>query len=150
MAGRGPAPKDPARRARGNKDIIPTTVLAFEKASQPRLPSKMPGGEPWPARTKQWWQRWADDPRSDLFDSAAWDDLLDTAVIHGKFWTGAVNLAGELRLRVAKYGVTPDDRNRLRIQFAEADQADAKRPAGSSARERFGGLLALPNVSEAG
>ena len=47
-------------------------------------------------------------------------------------------MAAELRLRVAKFGATPEDRARLRIQFAQADEADSKRPekrAGGSRRE---------------
>ena len=36
-------------------------------------------------------------------------------------------MAGELRLRVAKHGATQEDRARLRITFAAADEADEKR-----------------------
>ena len=37
----------------------------------------------------------------------------------------AEGLTGELRLRVAKFGATPEDRARLRITFAVADSAEA-------------------------
>lgn len=39
-------------------------------------------------------------------------------------WAGDTKLAGELRLRVAKFGATPEDRARLKIQFAAADEAE--------------------------
>ncbi|WP_443701391.1 phage terminase small subunit [Prescottella equi] len=50
-----------------------------------------------------------------------------------------------MRLRVAKFGATPEDRARLRIQFAAADEADGKRtrPAGGSSRDRRGPLKAV-------
>lgn len=81
---------------------------------------------------------WGASPLAPEFTANDWSELLDTAVIHSAFWAGDMKLAGELRLRVAKFGATPEDRARLRIQFAQADEADAKRPekrAGGSRRE---------------
>jgi len=53
-----------------------------------------------------------------------------------------------VRLRVAKFGATPEDRARLRMVFADADEKDEKRLAkqqqGQSARERYGNLRVLP------
>lgn len=145
MAGRGPIPKPPDKRARRNKDPIPATVLRFEPCTQPRLPPRMPSGEPWPSRTRAWWRMWAASPLSSVFTSTDWSELLDTAVLHGEFWLGRVGMAAELRQRVAKFGATPEDRARLRITFAAADDADAKRPVmESGARERRGTLHALP------
>lgn len=138
MAGRGPAPKDPSTRARRNAE--PAGGLRVIKAS----PTKQPGlpdfdvqievdGElvsqsfSWPQRTRDWWQMWADSPLSAEFTSTDWSELMDTALLHAKFWSGDHKVAGELRLRVAKFGATPEDRARLRIQFAQADEADEKR-----------------------
>lgn len=144
MAGRGPAPKDPERRARTNSEPIATTVVRFERAEAPRLPAKMPTGERWPARTRAWWKLWADSPLSENFGATDWSELLDTAALHGAFWSGDLKVAAELRLRVAKFGATPEDRARLRIQFAAADDADAKRPSTSKpASERYKGLRAV-------
>jgi hypothetical protein len=54
---------------------------------------------------------------------------------------GQWTLAAELRLRVAKMGATPEDRARLRITFADADEKDEKRAAreAGSVRQRYGG-----------
>lgn len=154
MAGRGPAPKDPARRARTNKDPMALRVITAEPVSQPDLPTFEieSDGElvehSWPARTLQWWQMWADSPLSADFTSTDWSELLDTARLHALFWMGRTSVASELRLRVAKFGATPEDRARLRITFAQADEAEEKRPSAPSSRARRGGLKALPAVGE--
>lgn len=153
MAGRGPAPKDPSKRARRNSDPIPLRVLVAETVPQPDLPCGVPSvddGEmlmaDWPEQTRTWWQMWADSPLSNDFTSTDWSFLLDTAMLHAAFWRGEIRVAGELRQRVAKFGATPEDRARLRITFAAADEAEEKRPSRPAARERRGVLKALPEA----
>lgn len=143
MAGRGPGPKDPSRRARTNKDPIQLRVIHADPVEQPALPTFEIEHDGkltefvWPARTREWWSMWADSPLSAEFTSTDWSELLDTAMLHAKFWSGMTSVASELRLRVAKFGATPEDRARLRIQFAQADQAEGKStPAGSSRQRR--------------
>jgi hypothetical protein len=150
MAGNGPAPK--ARKVRRNADPIAQTVLRWERAEAPELPTFEieRDGElrefTWPARTREWWQMWIDSPQSDHFGSSDWQYLLDTALIHARLWRGDLSAAAELRLRVAAFGATPADRARLRMVFAEADGADQGRGSsgGPSARERYGNLRPLP------
>jgi hypothetical protein len=60
MAGRGPAPKDPNRRARGRRGEQ-QTILRFRPAPQPALPD----GFPWPDRTRDWWAAWGRAPQCD-------------------------------------------------------------------------------------
>lgn len=132
MAGPGPLPKDPSQRARQNKDIVATRVVKVTLAPQPELPTFAVeiDGEltefNWPVRTREWWAMWRDSPLATEFTSHEWSELLDTAVLHARFWRGDIKLATELRLRAAKYGCTPEDRARLRIVFAQADEADSK------------------------
>lgn len=152
MAGRGPAPKDPSKRARRNGEPTPLRVVQVEPTGQPELPEfdvqvKVDGelqsvAFEWPARTRDWWRMWADSPLSAEFTETDWSELLDTARIHAAFWSGQLSAAGELRLRVAKFGATPEDRARLRIQFAAADEAESKGPqsSGGSSRSRRGPL----------
>ena len=136
MAGLGPAPKANGRRARKNKETIATTVVRFEPAEQPELPE----GVPWPDATKRWWALWANSPLSENFGVTDWDFLMDTALLHAQYWTGDTSKAAEIRLRVAKFGATPEDRARLRIQFADADEKTGATPAEepASARQRYG------------
>lgn len=143
MAGQGPAPKDPRRRARANADPIPTTLLRSESADQPPLPRPPKWLVAWPAQTRRWWAVWAASPQAEHFSSTDWDFLLDTALLHATVWQGEVKQLPELRLRVAKLGATMEDRARLRMQFAQADELDAKRPPVSSSRERYGDLRVL-------
>lgn len=142
MAGQGPPPSDPDRlvghgaaKSRDNVlRIVPVTPTA-----QPELPNFDVEIEQdgkitetkfkWPEATRRWWQMWADHPISKEFTDSDWQFLLDTAILHARFWRGDVKVAAELRLRVAKFGATPEDRARLRIQFAAAKKAETGPPA---------------------
>lgn len=150
MSGRGPAPKSPSRRARRNADPVQQTVLRFEPAEAPALPNDID----WHPRTRDWWQTWIDAPQSENFTATDWSFLLDTALMHHAMWSkGQWTLAAEVRLRVAKMGATPEDRARLRIVFADADEKDGKRAGHvppESARKRFGTLHALPDPDARG
>lgn len=145
MAGRGPQPKPPGRKAGHSKDPNPTTVLRFEHAEAPELPS----GFDWPARTREWFQVWKNSPQAEHFGSTDWDFLLDTAMVHAEFWAGNTAVGAELRLRVAKFGATPEDRARLRMQFAQADEADSKRPKDKPADDGYGDLRVVGAVAGA-
>ena len=137
MAGRGPAPKDPSKRARRNKDPQGLRVIWAEPKPQPKLPT----GVKWHPQTRRWWKMWGDSPLAGEFTANDWSELLDTAVLHSAFWSGQTTLAAELRLRVAKFGATPEDRARLRITFAQADEADGGRPEkGTPAKRTYGDL----------
>ncbi len=150
MAGHGPAPKDPSKRARRNRQPE-MRVITIDPVDQPELPDIQveEDGElvafHWPAQTRNWWQMWAESPLSDEFTATDWSELLDTALLHAQYWQGRTSVAAELRLRVAKFGATPEDRARLRIQFAAADEAEEKRGSRSSGgRKRKGLKLADP------
>jgi hypothetical protein len=118
MAGRGPAPKDPDKRRRRNADPVPaSTLLEDDEVRGPELP----GGIEWPVVTLAWWTTWRNSPQAATFTDTDWDFLVDTALLHARFWKGDEKVAGELRLRVAKFGATPEDRARLRMQVGEPD-----------------------------
>lgn len=96
---------------------------------------------------------WGRSAQADTFTATDWSFLLDTALMHHAMWSkGQWTLAAEVRLRVAKYGATPEDRARLRMVFADADEKDEKRAAkaGASARERYGKLRVLPTGKASG
>lgn len=113
MAGRGPAPKaNPARR---NK---PEPVLSIAPDEDVRG-AELPEGFEWPPQTVAWWETWRRSAQAQTFTDTDWSFLLDTAVMHAEFWLGNRALAAELRLRVAKFGATPEDRARLRINIGD-------------------------------
>jgi hypothetical protein len=156
MAGRGPA--STGRAIRRNKEQQAHGVVFASPSEQPKLPDvyrmvtvyderleewvekrvKMT----WSPQTRRWWDTWAKSPLSTDFTEDDWTFLTDTALLHHAYWTGDTKVAGELRLRVAKFGQTPEDRARLKIQFApppEEGQEEAPK-TGASARARRGAL----------
>lgn len=142
MAGKGPAPKDRSKRARRNDDGIVPVVLPFTRAEQPDLPG---GGVNWPTRTREWWAKWADAAQAQIFTESDWEFLLETALLHARFWSGELSHAGEIRLRVAKFGATPEDRQRLRMEFAE----DKPTPTPSrSDPNRYADLRVIPGGAD--
>jgi len=152
MSGVGPAPKDPSKRARRNKDPQAQTILRFEKAEAPELPDFKVRNDAgrlvkfrWPERTCEWWAKWVASPQAEHFSTTDWEELLTTALIHARVWSGEVALSAELRLRVAKFGATMEDRARLRMQFAQADEADEGRGSSGvdAAKERYARLRVL-------
>jgi hypothetical protein len=121
MAGRGFAPKDASQRRRRNK-AAPATVLTPDgKVYGPELPEDFD----WPDATLKWWEAWRTAAQASRFTETDWSFLIDTAVLHAEFWLGNRNrsVAAELRLRAAKFGATPEDRARLRLQVGEAEVA---------------------------
>lgn len=147
MAGRGPAPKAAGRRARTNADPVAGRVLDLKPADLPTEPpcDLLPDGDEWHPATLRWWGRWVGSP---LFSSLPDTDLSELeaiAVLHHEFMRKRTfTLASELRLRMAKFGATPEDRARLRISVADADERDDKRSAKKpSSRDRYQGLSAV-------
>ena len=148
MAGMGPPPKSPEKRARRNKgpDVH---VIVSEPVPQPALPKRMPNGDPWPEITRAWWRMWGKDPLAAEFRATDWAELRDTAAIHGAYWSGDLKMAGELRLRTAKFGATAEDRARLTITYAAADDADDRRErrrsgsSGEATKRRYAELKAV-------
>lgn len=153
MAGPGnTTPKEPAKRARRNKDVVAFRPVAVTPESQPDLPTfsitvandGMISTQEfvWPEQTVDWWRMLGAHPLVGEFTSLDWSYLLETARLHAAFWMGKIDLASELRLREAKYGFTPEDRLRLRWQVASVAGAEAdavtKTVRAVSARDRYG------------
>lgn len=140
MAGKGSVPKATGRKVGAARKDQPAQTVRFERGEQPELPE----GYDWPQRTKDWWAMWAVSPLSENFGVTDWDFLLDTALVHAAAWTGNASAMAELRLRVAKFGATPEDRARLRISFADANDRDRGQSSEGehrqSARERYGNV----------
>lgn len=140
MAGRGPTPKPASRRARTNKDPVAARTLRLVRQDAPELPPlgiDSDGCElQWHPRTVDWWRIWAESELAKDFTATDWSFLIDTALMHHAMWSkGQWTLAAEVRLRMAKFGATPEDRARLRISFEDADEKEDK---GRQRRERAG------------
>lgn len=123
MAGRGPAPKDPSQRRRMNKADPVEVLMPDGELHGPELPDTYE----WPDTTVAWWVTWRKSALAPKFTDTDWAFLLDTAVLHADFWLGNRALAGELRLRVAKFGATVEDRARLKVEVGDPDKPAAPR-----------------------
>lgn len=134
MAGRGPAPKDPSQRRRMNKPEPVTIITADGELHGPELPDT----HEWPEATLAWWETWRKSAMAPRFTDTDWSFLLDTAVLHAEFWMGDRKLAAELRLRVAKFGGTVEDRARLKVEIGDPDKPPTpRRLQTKSQRERL-------------
>lgn len=124
MAGRGPAPKDPAKRRRRNATDPATTLTPDDELRGPELPDGVLGVDEdtgqiveWHPRTLAWWESWRTSPMAQTFVATDWDFLIDTALMHHTMWArGRWEFASEVRLRAAKFGATPEDRARLKLK----------------------------------
>lgn len=144
MAGRGPAPKGNAVRRNA---AVGAKVIQIKPSSGTReLPDDLlPEDDTWHPATLRWWSRWSRSELAKDLPDVDWSELEATALLHHEFMKKrSFTLAGELRLRMQKFGATPEDRNRLRITVAQADEADDKRAhtTGAPARRRRGALKA--------
>jgi hypothetical protein len=137
MGGRGPAPKDPSERRRRNAAPEMAVVAPDDQVRGPELPD----GYEWPAATLAWWTTWRESPQAQMFLATDWDYLLDTAVLHAEFWLGDRSVEAGLRLRVAKFGATPEDRQRLRFSVGEPAGPSEPRPNARQAANRRAKLL---------
>lgn len=134
MAGVGPAPNPNAIRR--NKKPEFTKLQQDGEVRGYELPEgvlgKDPKGNPidWHPVTRRWWENWRASPQaSRMLSEPDWDYLLDTALIHHNMWkNGRWEFASEVRLRVAKFGATPDDRNRLRAEIIAVPEVGEARP----------------------
>jgi hypothetical protein len=120
----------------------PTIVASDDELRGPDLPiDVLPDREQWHPRTRDWWRTWRRSAQAQTFTATDWDFLIDTALMHHTMWSrGRWEFAGELRLRAAKFGATPEDRQRLRMQVAPSAGASAEQQKPAS---RYGHLRAV-------
>lgn len=131
----GPAPKDPALRARRNKSTTRATLTRNHMVETPELPERDAG---WHSMTRQWWADvWAS-PMSPEWDESDVHNVYLLALIYDDTWTAET--AGERQKAAAEYrqqrkdlGLTPLDRRRLEWQIEQADEA---RDKGRQRREK--------------
>ena len=147
MAGKGRPPKDPSTRARRNADPVPLRIVHADPAEQPTLVDLLGEvnpltGAPWQTATVLFWQQLGEFPTTSGLQAAQWSSLARAMMIDDAMVSGETKLAAESRLRLAKYGVDPDDLARLRVQIVAADEAEDKRDPRrtTSARKRYGDL----------
>lgn len=129
MAGRGPAPK-PTRSRRRDADRRDSELTPLvedgELHGAPLPEGVLPDEEPWHPQTLALWNALRRSPLLADEGDLGWQFLVDTALMHHTMWTkGRWEFASEVRLRVAKFGATPEDRMRLKVKVTRPDTAPA-------------------------
>ena len=117
MAGRGPAPKGQRARDRDTPEFESLEATG-ERYGKPLPEGALPDGESWHPQTVALWESLRQSPLLANEPELGWQFLIDTALMHHTMWTkGRWEFASEVRLRVAKFGATPEDRMRLKIKI---------------------------------
>jgi hypothetical protein len=133
---RGRIPKDKLSRARDTRrrEAEMIEVEDTGELAGPALPEAvLPDGAVWHAQTRALWAELRRSPLMQHEPNLTWQFMIDTAALHSLMWSNARwDLAPELRLRLAKIGIAPEDRQRLKLRITQpASQApNNSRPAG--------------------
>ena len=143
MAGRGPAPKGKRTRDRDTPEF--ETLEVDGSLHGMALPEGvLPDDESWHPQTLALWKSLRESPLLANEPELGWQFLIDTALMHHTMWTkGRWEFASEVRLRVAKFGATPEDRMRLKVKIETPGAGNPQPAAGvtdiSSRRQRLSG-----------
>ena len=152
IAGRGPAPKDPSKLAghgaakarQGEMRVINVAPVPQPDLVEMLGEINAATGQAWHPSTLVLWKNLGDFPSLEAMQAAQWAVLARAMMLDDAFMRGELKHAAELRLQLQKFGIAPDDVARLRIVFAQADEADSKRSApAESARARRGQIKVL-------
>ena len=116
----------PTRRRR-NKDAARARGDRSGRLSGPELPEGvLPDGEDWHPQTRALWDALRRSPLLADEPELGWMFLVDTCSCTTTMWTkGKWEFASEVRLRLAKFGATPEDRARLRVKVVTPEKSTA-------------------------
>lgn len=132
MSGNGPAPK--GKRSRARDEVVRDTIKSDGKLGGFPLPEDALGVDEktgvkneWHPMTIEWWESFRASPQGTrMVTDVDWRFLLDTALMHNAMWArGRWEFSAEVRLRVAKFGATPEDRARLKFDIEVPEQYPA-------------------------
>lgn len=136
MAGRGPAPKDPAqRRTRHEPQRGEWSELPPRNPARPPAMRAAPAGG-WATGTRAAWKAWWADPASLIWTPAERDAVFQLAMLHHLLERGEISRASEVRLRMDGLGLTPKGKRELRLRVVVEAPADEVREKAASARRR--------------
>ena len=83
--------------------------------AEPVPAPKLPRRRDLRRETCRWWDTFANSPQAVSFTATDWEVLLMIVPVVDEYWRNPEpKTLGELRLQLAKFGATPEDRLRLR------------------------------------
>jgi len=117
MTGRGPNRRRERARDAAVLELLPSTGKRYGRPlPKDVLTDKDGNPAEWHPQTVAWWNAIRAWPLMENEPAVAWSYLVDVALLHHAMWSrGRVDLAGEIRLRLAKFGATRADREKLRV-----------------------------------
>lgn len=129
MAGRGPAPKDPAQRRRRNEPTRGEWVdlPALTEPVLPKLPTFYRNRAKFSQRMKSAWDAWRQDPATTQFGPAEIAAALELAYLMEAMIRGDEK-AAEIRLRMDGLGLTAKGKRDLRWRVVSEATEAAKGP----------------------
>lgn len=143
MAGRGPAPKNPAARKRTNKKQTAAVLVGNPRARVPALPQlEEPGPElddgshllvtrEWHPQTVLEWRAIHRSPMAPEFIDVDDAGVIKLIVLIDDFWKAGTakerkELSVEIRLQRLEFGLTPVARSRMQWEVERGAEAVAK------------------------
>ncbi|MGK5496382.1 hypothetical protein [Streptomyces sp. URMC 125] len=122
---RGPAPKETAVRRNKHSHAQTLTNAPREGRSLPKALGVTTAG------AKRFWKTWASAPQTEHWAETDWAELEITTKLVDAFYQGDVKVASEIRMRVAKWGATTEDRARLRMSLEKPEDQEkgSEKPA---------------------
>lgn len=120
---RGPVPKstrsrrdDDTKRQCEMVEVVDTGELAGPELPEGALPNR----ESWHRQTQQLWDELRKSPLMQGEPLLTWQFMIDTMALHHLAWQhGRWDMAPDLRLRLAKIGICPEDRAKLKIRVVQ-------------------------------
>lgn len=124
MAISGPAPS--LTKQRRNADT-------HEWKDVPNVPHEgpvlaLPESYEWGPACRAWYEAVSKMPHCVLWSVSDWAFAVETAFVVNELWGGNAAVAGEVRQRNAKMGVTLEDRMKLRIRYVDPDRVEEAKP----------------------
>lgn len=113
---RGPSPKPNAVRRNVHEHAQELAPEPQPGRSLPKALGVTTGG------ARRFWKTWSTAPQTATWVETDWAELEITTKLVDEFFKGDTKLAGEIRQRVAKWGATVEDRNRLRMKIEDPDE----------------------------
>ncbi|MFD8088961.1 hypothetical protein ACFWB7_02155 [Streptomyces solisilvae] len=71
------------------------------------------------AGAKRFWRTWSTAPQTQTWAETDWTELEITTKLVDELYRGELKHASEIRMRVAKWGATVEDRSRLRMKLED-------------------------------
>ena len=143
MAGRGPAPKDPSLRVRRNKVSDRGQPVEASGAGWQHGPVPDPPEGLMPASVSAW-VTWMGAWFAAFWSPADLPGLRQLVRLYDQVERGEYQRAGELRLQMDTYGVTPKGQQDRRWRASQAEASQAAESAGAKSRSgRYGHLQSV-------